>query len=98
MRTTCPFSKKLRRAQYADDGFFALLGNNGHLDRARLDVEYPISLFALGVDGPAFTVLLYRFSGPDYGQKSLRIERSLCGLHKSLHWISELKIACCGQY
>jgi hypothetical protein len=65
------FAKKLCSAQYADDYFFALLGNNGHLDRARLDVENPISLFALGVDGPAFAVLLYRFSGPDFGQKKL---------------------------
>ena len=60
-------AKKLPGVQHADDGFFALLGNNGQLDAARLDVKNPVSLFALGVDDPAFTVLRYRFSGPDLG-------------------------------
>jgi hypothetical protein len=70
-------AKKLRGFQYADDGFFALLGNNGHLDLARLDVKNLISLFALGENDPAFTVRQYRFSGPDFGWKSLGIELSL---------------------
>jgi hypothetical protein len=34
---------------------------------ARLDIENLISLFALGEDDPAFTVIRYRFSGAEFG-------------------------------
>ena len=58
-------AKKLPSFQKADDGLFALLGNNGHLDLARLDVKNLVGLFTLGVYDAAFTVRQYRFSGPD---------------------------------
>jgi len=53
--------------QKADDGFLALLGHNGHLDLARLNIKNSIGFVALGVDDPVVTILLYRFSGPDPG-------------------------------
>ena len=82
-------AKKLSSVQDADDGFFALLGDNGHLDLARLDIKNLIGFFALGIDDPAFTVLQYRLSGPDLGQKRQGIKLSLCRLHESLHWTGE---------
>jgi hypothetical protein len=60
-------TKKLPVFQNADDGFLALLGHNGHLDVARLNVKNSIGFVTLGVNDPVFTILLYRFSGPDPG-------------------------------
>ena len=70
------FAEKLARSKNCDDGFLALLGNDGELRLAFLDVEDRIASFALGKDDLAFAVLADAAAVPDVGEKRFCIE---CG-------------------
>ena len=43
--------------QHGDDGFFALVGNDGQLDLAFLEIEYGIRGIALRIHHLAFVIL-----------------------------------------
>ena len=62
------------RSQDCDDGFFALLGNDGDLHLALLDIEDRIASVALGKDDLAFAVLGEVSPVADTGEKRFWIE------------------------
>ena len=69
-----PFAEELVRSKNGDDRFLALLGNDGELRLAFLDVEDRIARVALGKDDLAFAVLADAAAVPDTGEKRFCIE------------------------
>src|SRR5580692_2851662 len=61
-------------AQNCDDGFLALLGNDGDLGLALLDIEDRIASVPLGKDDLALAVLGMASPAPNTGEKRLWIE------------------------
>src|ERR1700682_4899529 len=71
------FTKELRRLQYPDDRFLALLRNNGQLDPASLKVKDRVRDISLFENGLISLIVQYRFSSPHFAKKGYRIERQL---------------------
>ena len=70
------FAEELIRSKNGDDRFLALLGNDGELRLAFLNVEDRIARVALGKDDLALAVLADASAVPDTGEKRFCIE---CG-------------------
>jgi hypothetical protein len=84
MRRTCParsFTEELVRTQNCDDGFLALLRNDGDLHLAFLDIEDRIRGVSLGKDDLLLAVLTNAPAlanlGEDFGLND--------GRHKTFH-------------
>jgi hypothetical protein len=71
------FTKKTRWVQNRDHRFFALLGHNGQLDLAILDIEDGIRRIPLGKNNVLLLGRENRLSATDLGEEGLEIK--LCG-------------------
>ena len=80
-------AEKLVRSKDGDDGFLALLGNDGELRLAFLDVEDRIAWIALRKDDLALAILADAAAVPDTGEKRFRIECAspFCRHHVTFH-------------
>src|ERR1051326_122776 len=67
-------AEELAHAENCDDGFLALLGDDGELRLAFLDVEDRIGSVPLRKDNLTFPVLANAAAFPDTGEEVLRIE------------------------
>ena len=71
------FTEKIVRSKHCDDGFLALLRNDGDLHLAALDVEDRIRGVSLRNDDRALAVLPNAAALANLGEKRFRIERRL---------------------
>jgi hypothetical protein len=71
------FTEEIVRSKHCDDGFLALLRNDGELHLAALDVEDRVRRISLGEDGLVLAVLPNAAALADLGEKRFRIERRL---------------------
>src|SRR5579862_9256750 len=78
MADKTPFAKELRRLQYPDHCFLALLGSDGHFDPAFLKVKDPIRDLSLPENILVLLIIQYRFSSSHAGEKGYRVERWRC--------------------
>src|SRR4029453_10706982 len=90
---------ELGRSEKCDDGLFPLVGNNGDLDLAFLDIEHGIRRVALREDDLILAIFGYASALADFGEKGFGIERhSSFGRHdtspRSHGTASDSK--CCG--
>src|ERR1700730_13100402 len=69
------FTEEIVRSKHCDDGFLALLRNNGDLHLAALDVEDRIRRVSLGKDDLVLAVLPNAAALANRGEKRFRIER-----------------------
>jgi len=76
-------SEEISGSQNGDDGFFALLGNDGELDSAFLNIKERIGGVALGENRLILTVGGDSSPFADLGQKGLGIEGRPFGFQKA---------------
>src|SRR6266480_5001614 len=77
------FAKKVTGPQHCNDRFLALLGNDGELDLALLDVKNRVRDLSLRKNNLILPIFGYRFSLAHLGEKFFGIERGLNSLpHK----------------
>src|ERR1700724_1444887 len=74
------FAKKLTWFQDCDHRFLALLGNDGELDLALLDVENRVRDLSLSKNDLILPIFGYRFSLAHLGEKFFGIERGFNSL------------------
>src|ERR1700730_10810906 len=78
-----PFAKKVTRPQDCDHRFLALLGNDGELDLALLDVKNRIRDLSLRKNNLILSIFGYRFPLVHVGEKYFGIKRGFNSLsHK----------------
>ena len=77
MAIQTPFAKKMTGSQDGNDRFLALLGNDGELDLALLDVKNRVRDLSLRKDNLILPILGYRFSLAHLGEKYFGIKRGL---------------------
>src|ERR1043166_7509695 len=77
MAVQASFAKKTAGPQDCDDGFLALLGNDGKLDPSFLDEKDCVRDVALGENDMPFSIFGYRFSFAHVSEKYFGIERGL---------------------
>src|ERR1043166_2829283 len=85
MAVQASFAKKTAGPQDCDDGFLALLGNDGKLDPSFLDEKDCVRDVALGENDMPFSIFGYRFSFAHVSEKYFGIERGL-GLRAPRPW------------
>src|SRR6266849_8236795 len=87
MAIEASFAKKVTRSEDCNDRFLALLGNDGELDLALLDVKNRVRYLSLRKNNLILPIFGYRFSLAHVGEKYLWIKRGFNSLpHKgSLH-------------
>jgi hypothetical protein len=79
------FAKKVTWSQDCNDRFLALLGNDGELDLALLDVKNRVRDLSLRKDNLILPILGYRFSLAHLGEKYFGIKRGFDSLpHKGV--------------
>src|SRR6266478_7214904 len=77
------FAKKVTWSQDCNDGFLALLGNDGELDLALLDVKNRVRDLSLRKNNLILPIFGYRFSVAHFGEKYFGIKRDFNSLpHK----------------
>ena len=69
------FPEEIVRSKHCDDGFLALLRNDGELHLAALDVEDRVRRVSLGKDDRVLAVLANAAALANLGDKRFRIER-----------------------
>ena len=74
MAREASLSEEISGSQNGDDGFFALLGNDGELDSAFLNIKERIGGVALGENRLILTVSGDSSAFADLGQKGLGIK------------------------
>jgi hypothetical protein len=77
------FAKKVTGSQDSDDRFLALLGNDGKLDLALLDVKDRVAGVPLWEDDLILPIFRYCLSFAHLGEKYLRIKRGFGSLPQS---------------
>jgi hypothetical protein len=80
MTVETAFAKELTRSQDSNDGFLALLRNDGELDLAILDVKNSVPAVSLRKNNFILLVFGYCFSLAHFGKKRLGIKRGLASL------------------
>jgi hypothetical protein len=68
------FPEEVAGLEDGDDGLLALLGHDGELHSAILDVENRVGGLSLSEDNAALAISGDRLALADIGEKSLRIE------------------------
>src|SRR5437773_11460724 len=77
------FAKKVTGPQHCNDRFLALLGNDGELDLALLDVKNRVRDLSLRKNNLILPIFGYRFSLAHLGEKFFGIKRGFNSLpHK----------------
>src|SRR5712692_9693040 len=85
MAIEASFAKKMTGSQNCNDRFLALLGNDGELDLALLDVKNRVRDLSLRKNNLILAIFGYRFSLTHLGKKYLWIKRGSSSLpHKAL--------------
>src|ERR1700716_2797209 len=75
MTIQTPLAKKVTRSQNCDHRFLALLGNDGELDLALLNIKDRISDLALRKNNLVRPIFRYRLSLAHFGEKCFGIKR-----------------------
>src|SRR6184192_2913585 len=75
------FAEKVTWSQDCNHRFLALLGNDGELDLALLDVKNRVRDLSLRKNNLILPVFGYRFSLANLGKKFFGIKRGLASLH-----------------
>src|SRR6476659_1745540 len=87
------FAKKVTWSQDCNHRFLALLGNDGELDLALLDVKNRVRDLSLRKNDLILPIFGYRFSLAHFGEKLFRIERGLASFpHKDSPVLPEQKL------
>jgi hypothetical protein len=87
------FAEKVTWSQDCNHRFLALLGNDGELDLALLDVKNRVRDLSLRKNDLILPIFGYRFSLAHFGEKFFRIERGLTSIpHKDSPVLPEQKL------
>ena len=90
MTVHASFAEELAWLQNRDDGFLALLGEDGQLHPSFLNVKHRVGDVALLEDVLVLAKFSDRFPRSDFGDKTLGVKLVISWLsHRSLLWLGE---------